>query len=227
MNYRYIMRDDPEFPDRIRQKPQKLGMPGSLWTRGDTSLDLLKGPTLAIVGARACSVYGRNIAQEYARVASEHDIVVISGLARGVDVAAHKGAVNVVGGGKTVAVLGCGIDNTYPASHDTVAHAMVAEGGLIISEWEPGVSCAPWRFASRNRIIAALADVVLVVEARFQSGSLITCDFALEMGIPVLAIPGQNDSELSAGPNSLIQTGRARICTRFQDVLDELEAVRA
>ena len=128
-------------------------------------------------------------------------LVVVSGLARGVDGEAHRGAIEA--GGTTVAVLGCGVDRVYPAAHAELARR-VTERGLIVSEYAPGVEPAPWRFPARNRIIAGLAAATVVVEARERSGALITADLALEEGREVFAVPGEITSALSAGTNALL-----------------------
>ncbi|MDQ3894630.1 MAG: DNA-protecting protein DprA, partial [Actinomycetota bacterium] len=145
-------------------------------------------------------------------------VVVVSGVARGVDGAAHQGALEMEG--TTVAVLGCGIDRDYPASNRELARG-IARDGLIVSEYEPGIDPAPWRFPARNRIIAGLAEAVVIVEARERSGALITADFALEEGREVFAVPGEMTSALSAGTNELIRLGAAPV-TKPADVLDAL-----
>jgi DNA processing protein len=145
--------------------------------------------------------------------------VVVSGLARGIDGEAHRGALAVAG--RTVAVLGCGVDRDYPAAHAELARAIVTGGGLVVSEYEPGVEPAPWRFPARNRIIAGLAGATVVVEARERSGALITADFALEDGREVLVVPGEITSALSAGANSLLRQG----ATPATCVADVLEAI--
>jgi DNA processing protein len=146
-------------------------------------------------------------------------VVVVSGLARGVDGEAHRGA--LAAGGLTVAVLGCGIDRDYPAAHAELARSIVATGGLIVSEYEPGVEPAPWRFPARNRIIAGLARATVVVEARERSGALITADFALELGREVFAVPGEITSGLSRGTNDLIRQGATPMLA-VDDVLEAL-----
>jgi DNA processing protein len=143
-------------------------------------------------------------------------VVVVSGLARGIDGEAHRGALEA--GGITVAVLGCGIDRDYPAAHAELARRM-CERGLIVSEYEPGVEPAPWRFPARNRIIAGLCAATVVVEARERSGALITADFALEDGREVLAVPGEITSALSAGTNALLKLGATPV-TSVDDVLE-------
>lgn len=143
-------------------------------------------------------------------------LVVVSGLARGVDAEAHRGALEAEGA--TVAVLGCGIDRDYPAAHADLARR-IAERGLVVSEYEQGVEPAPWRFPARNRIIAGLCTATVVVEARERSGALITADFALEDGREVMAVPGEITSALSAGTNALLRLGATPV-TGPSDVLE-------
>ena len=145
-------------------------------------------------------------------------LVVVSGLARGIDGEAHRGALE--SGGITVGVLGCGIDRDYPASNAQLSRR-IEERGLVVSEYEPGVEPAPWRFPARNRIIAGLCEAVVVVEARERSGALITADFALEEGREVFAVPGEITSSLSAGTNALLKLGATPL-TSARDVLDAL-----
>jgi DNA processing protein len=183
----------------------------------------LARPAVAIVGARACSPYGAQVARSLARELARAGIVVVSGLARGVDGHAHRGALE--GGGATVAVLGCGVDRDYPAPHAELAR-QIAETGLVVSEYAPGVEPAPWRFPARNRIIAGLAHATVVVEAREKSGALITADFALEEGRDVLAVPGEITSALSAGTNALLRLGAAPL-TRVEDALEVLGVERS
>ena len=138
--------------------------------RGDGALGLLERPSVAVVGARACSAYGASVALSLGRELAAAGVVVVSGLARGIDAAAHRGALET---GLTVAVLGCGIDRDYPRAHAALA-AQIAATGLIVSEYPPGVEPAPWRFPARNRLVAGLALATVVVEARERSGALIT-----------------------------------------------------
>ena len=216
MKVRVLRRGDGGFPALLTQIPDP---PSRLWLRGDAPPELLDRPAVAIVGARACSGYGRSVARLLATEAAASGAVVVSGMARGVDGEAHRGALTA--GGPTVAVLGCGIDRDYPAAHAELAGAIVAAGGLVVSEYEPGVEPAPWRFPARNRIIAGLAGATVVVEARERSGALITADFALEDGREVLAVPGEITSALSAGTNALLRIG-ATPATSAADVLDAL-----
>ncbi len=171
---------------------------------------------MAIVGARACSAYGSHVARMLGRDLARAGLVVVSGMARGIDGEAHRGALEA--GGVTVAVLGCGVDRDYPAAHAELARRICARG-LVVSEYPPGVEPAPWRFPARNRIVAGLAAATVVVEARERSGALITADLALEEGREVFAIPGEITSALSAGTNGLLRVG-ASVATSPGDVLD-------
>jgi DNA processing protein len=190
--------------------------PPQLYLRGAGEVSLLELPAVAIVGARACSSYGRSVARSLARELAAAGLVVVSGMARGIDGEAHRGALDA--SGRTVAVLGCGVDRDYPAAHAELARR-ICENGLVVSEYEPGVEPAPWRFPARNRIIAGLCRATLVIEARERSGALITADFALEEGRDVLAVPGEITSSLSAGTNALLRLG-AIPATCAADVLE-------
>ena len=211
-----VRRGESRYPALLRHIPDP---PARLWIRGEAELELLERPALAIVGARACSGYGRTVARLLATEAAGAGAVVVSGMARGIDGEAHRGALAVHG--TTVAVLGCGVDRDYPAAHAELARAIVAGGGLLVSEYEPGVEPAPWRFPARNRIIAGLSRATVVVEARERSGALITADFALEDGREVLAVPGEITSVLSHGTNALLRLG-ATPATSAADVLEAL-----
>ena len=216
MTIRRIRRRDPAYPPLLSRIPDP---PATLWLRGEADASVLGGVAVAIVGARACSGYGRSVARTLASGVAEAGGVVVSGLARGIDGEAHRGA--LAASGTTVAVLGCGVDRDYPAAHAELARGIVAAGGLVVSEYEPGVEPAPWRFPARNRIIAGLAAATVVVEARERSGALITADFALEDGREVLAVPGEITSVLSKGTNGLVRQG----ATPATGVADVLEAV--
>ena len=216
MTIRSIRRGEDAYPPLLAQIPDP---PSRLWARGEAPLELLRRPAVAVVGARACSGYGRTVARELATEAARAGAVVVSGLARGIDGEAHRGA--LAAGGATIAVLGCGIDRDYPAAHAELARAIVDTDGLLVSEYEPGIEPAPWRFPARNRIIAGLALATIVVEARERSGALITADFALEDGREVLAVPGEITSALSSGTNALLRQGATPV-TRAADVLEAL-----
>jgi DNA processing protein len=197
--------------------------PARLYLRGGAANDVLSRPCVGVVGARACSAYGAQVGRMLGRELAAAGLVVVSGLARGIDGEAHRGALE--SGGVTVAVLGCGIDRDYPAAHAELARRIRTDG-LAVAEYEPGVEPAPWRFPARNRIIAGLCAVTIVVEARERSGALITADLALEEGREVLAVPGEITSPLSAGTNALLKLG-AGPCTSADDVLELFGLARA
>jgi DNA processing protein len=210
--HRFLPRSSPDFPALLRAIHDP---PAGLFLRGVAKPDLLAQPSIAIVGARASSGYGASVARSLGRELASAGLVVVSGLARGIDAEAHRGALEAKG--TTVAVLGCGIDRDYPAAHAELARR-VADAGLIVSEYAPGVEPAPWRFPARNRIVAGLCAVTVVVEARERSGALITADLALEEGREVFAVPGEITSSLSAGTNALLKLGAAPL-TGAADVL--------
>ena len=212
---RFLGRSDGDYPTLLRELHDP---PAGLFVRGGADVGLLTAPAVAIVGARACSSYGAQVARLLGRELAAAGLVVVSGLARGVDGEAHRGALEA--GGVTVAVLGCGVDRDYPAAHAQLA-ARICECGLVASEYAPGVEPAPWRFPARNRIIAGLAAATVVVEARERSGALITADFALESGREVFAVPGEITSALSNGTNALLRLGATPL-TSAADVLESL-----
>jgi DNA processing protein len=188
---RWLPRSHGDFPPLLRAIHDP---PAGLFVRGAAEVELLRRSAVAVVGARSCSPYGAQVARMLGRELAAAGLVVVSGLARGVDGEAHRGALE--SGGATVAVLGCGIDRDYPAGHAELAGRIRATG-LVVSEYAPGVEPAPWRFPARNRIIAGLAAATVVVEARERSGALITADLALEEGREVFAVPGEITSVLS------------------------------
>jgi DNA processing protein len=210
--YRFLPRSGPEFPPLLHAIHDP---PPGLFLRGEAAPDLLARPAVAIVGARACSGYGTSVARSLARELATAGLVIVSGLARGIDAEAHRGALEAKG--TTVAVLGCGIDRDYPAAHAELARR-VAATGLIVAEYAPGVEPAPWRFPARNRIVAGLCSATVVVEARERSGALITADLALEEGREVFTVPGEITSALSAGTNDLLKLGASPL-TSAADVL--------
>jgi DNA processing protein len=217
---RWLGRSAAAFP---RSLASIFDPPVGLFVRGDEDAALLERPVVAIVGARSCSPYGASVARTLGRELAAAGLVVVSGLARGVDSEAHRGALEA--DGLTVAVLGCGVDRVYPAAHAELARR-VMERGLIVSEYAPGVAPAPWRFPARNRVIAGLAAATVVVEARERSGALITADLALEEGREVFAVPGEITSALSAGTNALLRIG-ATALTSAADVLEAYGLVAA
>lgn len=171
-----------------------------------------------MVGARRATTYGREVAEYLGRELGAAGVWVVSGMARGVDAAAHRGA--LAGGGPTAAVWGCGPDRVYPPEHDGLAEE-IAAAGCLISEYPPGTAPLARHFPERNRIIAGLAQVLVVVEAGERSGSLISARLALEEGREVMAVPGSVFSRLSAGPNGLLRAGAAPVVSA-SDVLEVL-----
>ena len=193
--------------------------PWALIGRGDP--DLLDGleshQAVTVVGARRATSYGREIARELGRELAAAGMTVVSGLAFGIDGCAHRGALDA---GRTIAVLGCGPDVAYPASHRALWR-QICEQGLVISELPPGTTPWRWTFPARNRIMAALAGMTVVVEAAARSGSLITMDLAADLGRDLGAVPGPVNSRASAGPNALL-AGGACVVRDAQDVLDAM-----
>lgn len=211
---RVIKKADTDYPDILRMYER---MPGLLYVRG-----ILPDPekkSVAVVGARNCSAYGKKEALRFAGVLAENGVQIISGMALGVDSWAHIGALEA--GGITIAVLGSGIDVCYPVSHEELYWRILESGGGILSEYGPGMPALPHHFPIRNRIISALADIVLVVEARKKSGSLITASYALEQGKSIYAVPGRNGDPLSEGCNLLIADG-AGVAWEPEILLEEL-----
>jgi len=212
--FRFVARSDGRFPRLLHAIHDP---PPGLFVRGGADPALLSQPAVAVVGARSCSPYGSAVARMLGRELAAAGLVVVSGLARGVDAEAHRGALEARG--LTVAVLGCGVDRDYPAAHAELARRICETGGLVVSEYEAGIEPAPWRFPARNRIIAGLCRATVVIEARERSGALITADFALEEGREVLAVPGEITSMLSAGTNALLRLGATPV-TCAADVLE-------
>ena len=203
---------DPAFPGHLRTLSD---MPPVLWYRG--ALDCLTAPGVAIVGARAASTAALEAARWLAAGVAMRGITVISGLARGVDSAAHRGALST---GRTAAVLGGDVGNVYPSEHDELADE-ITERGIVLSEYPPGTPALPYHFPLRNRIISGLARVVVVVEAAEKSGSLITAACALEQGREVMAVPGSVLNGRNRGGHALIRDG-AKIVETADDILGEL-----
>jgi len=209
-----IKQEDPAYPGLLKEIHDP---PKCLWAQGDCDFS---GPMIAVVGARDCTAYGQKVAYEIAKALARAGVCVVSGLAYGIDTAAHQGALE--GGGRTVAVLGCGIDQAYPARNQKLKEKIVRQG-TVLSEFAPGVEAAPWTFPKRNRIVSGLSLGVVVVEAGLKSGSLITADFALQQGREVFAVPGPVTAAQSEGTNRLIQNG-AKLVISVDDILDELGA---
>lgn len=211
--------EDADYPAQLRKLSDA---PYGIFYRG--KLPPPEEFRAAIVGARMCSEYGRSIAREIGRELAAHDVSVVSGMARGIDAAGHRGALD--SGGDTYAVFGCGVDVCYPNYHRQLYDEIAQHGGLL-SEYLPGAAPLAFHFPRRNRLISALSDVVLIIEAKRKSGSLITADFALEQGRDIYALPGRVTDALSGGCNQLIAQGAGMILS-VEDLLAELsiEAVR-
>ena len=197
---RQISSKSAEYPQKLNNYPK---MPEILFAKGN--LPDAKKPTAAIVGARACSPYGRIQAFRYAKILSSAGVQIISGMAYGIDAEAHKGALE--GGTPTYAVLAGGVDICYPSGNRPLYARILRENGGILSEQPPGMRARNYFFPARNRIISGLADLVLIVEAREKSGSLITAQWALDQGKIVYAVPGPVNEALSMGCHKLIYDG--------------------
>lgn len=211
-----VCRHSASYPEGLRDAPDApaaligLGDPGHLQRLG-------RHRTVTVVGARRATSYGRGIARSLARELAGAGYRVVSGMAWGIDAAAHKGALET---GSTVAVLGCGADVPYPMHHRAL-HGRIREAGLLLSELPPGTTPWKWAFPARNRIMAGLAAMTVVVEAASKSGSLITADLASDLGRTVGAVPGPVGTRMSAGTNQLLADG-AHVVREAQDVLDAL-----
>ena len=205
---------DREYPERLRHLSDP---PALLFCRGD--LGLLSAPAVTVVGSRRSTEYGRRVAERLAAQLAGRGIVVVSGLALGIDGAAHRGALEF--GGDTIAVLGSGVDVIQPSSHRALGLRIVREG-LLLSEFLPGEPARAHHFPRRNRILAALGAVVVVVEAGERSGAFITVEHALDLGRDVYAVPGPIDAPHSRGCNALLQQG-AHVVTSAMDFARELD----
>lgn len=201
----------PKILKQIHKPPKELYVKGRIL--GDTEF------AIAIVGSRIASMYGLTTAERLGYELASRGLVVVSGLARGIDSASHKGALKAHG--KTIAVLGSGLDIIYPPENKKLAEEIVEKNGALISEFPMGAPPAPKNFPQRNRIISGLSLAVVVVEAAKDSGALITADFALEQNREVFAVPGKVDSATSFGTNKLIKEG-AKLVQTADDIMDEL-----
>src|SRR5580698_4245235 len=208
--------EDDAYPERLREIS---GPPAVLWILGDVSL--LARPGIAVVGTRQPSPYGAGMAELLARDLANRRIVILSGMARGVDTAAHKGAIEA--GGKTVAVWGTGIDVIYPKENKKLAEQIVATGGAIVSEYPLGTFPAPQNFPIRNRILSGMSVGVLVIEAAEYSGTRITARCALEQSRDVYAVPGNATNKNAWGPNTLIKQG-AKLTATWEDIWEDLRS---
>jgi len=216
MKYEFKIFDSNKLPTRLRELPEP---PKKLFVKGELPSEDFKW--LAVVGSRKFTPYGREVCQKIISGLSGYPVVIVSGLALGIDSIAHKTALdnNI----KTVAVPGSGLSNDclYPSSNKNLAHEIVKKGGALLSEYEPDFRATTWSFPRRNRIMAGLSDAVLVIEAELPSGTLVTSRLATEYNRDVLAVPGSILSTTSAGPHMLIRNGATPI-TSPDDVLEAL-----
>ena len=203
--------------DYLRDLPHIPDPPKKLFIRGRLPAKRVK--TAAIVGTRKPSAYGREIATKIASECAKNGIVVVSGLALGIDSIAHRAAID--SGGKTIAVLANGVDKIYPRSHEDLGQKILQTNGAILSEYPNNTPARPWQFLARNRIVSGLADAVVIIEAASRSGTLSTANHALDQGKEIFAVPGNITSPLSAGCNQLIKNG-ANPLTSVEDLLDFL-----
>lgn len=211
---------DKNYPEKLKHiyNPPKI-----LYVLGNENI--LNRTSIAVIGCRACSDYGKRASYEFAQKLSQKGVVVVSGLAKGIDTYAHKGAISSLKNlqekfltnlGNTIAVLGCGLDIIYPAENKELYKQILQNGGAIITEYPLGTKPLKQHFPARNRIISGLSDGVLVIEAKQRSGTLITVEHALDQGKDVYAVPGNIFSNCSEGTNELIKQGAVPV-TKIED----------
>lgn len=210
----FLLKDDENYPRYLKEIEQP---PPVLFCKGEIILE--DEWAVAIVGTRKVTHYGKQIAEEFSRVLADHNITIISGLARGIDGIAHKTTLEA--GGRTIAVLGSGVDRIYPAEHKTLAEK-ITKSGAVISDYAPGTAPEASNFPPRNRIISGLAKATIVIEAGQTSGALITADFAASQGRNVYAVPGSIYNVQSKGTNKLIQKG-AKPLLDIREVLEDIQ----
>ncbi len=206
--------ESADYPALLRQIP---AAPPVLFVRG--AFAPVDDWAVAVVGTRRLSAYGRLVTHDLATALARNGITIVSGLARGIDGVAHRAALEA--DGRTIAVMGCGVDRVYPPEHRDLAHAIVDSHGALVTDFPLGTEPSSINFPARNRLISGLSLGVLVIEAGERSGALITARFALEQDRDVFAVPGNINSPVSAGTNRLIQQG-AKLVTRIEDILEEL-----
>lgn len=217
MNKKYVQIIVPRLPQWVNTFAFCSDNPICLFAKGDISLLSKKNTiTISIVGTRRPTPYGKHVTENLTRDLVHHDIIIMSGLALGIDAIAHQKCLNE--NGKTIAILGSGIDEPYPAHHQGLYEEILAKGGLILSEYPPGTPALPHHFIQRNRLISALSQGLVVIEGAECSGTLITAKYAGEQGKTVFAVPGPITSALSFAPNHLIQQGACLITSAY-DIL--------
>lgn len=213
----FITPFEKEYPDKLRNIPDA---PAGLYIRGKAPME--SDITVAMIGARDCSEYGRYVAEELGSFLGKNGVTVVSGMARGIDGISQWAALEA--GGTSIGILGCGVDICYPAKNRMLFDRLL-EQGTIVSEYPPGTPPRPMNFPARNRIVSGLADAVVVIEARSRSGTLITVDMALEQGREVFVVPGRVTDRLSDGCNRLIKQG-ASIMLSPEELLEELRELK-
>lgn len=208
--------DDGSYPALLREISDP---PITLYVKGAWEL-CINQPCVALVGSRKCSTYGVNTSQMLARELAAHGVTIVSGLARGIDAAAHRGAMEA--GGRTIAVMGTGLDDIYPRDHEKLAAQILESGGALVTEFPLGTPPIPPNFPYRNRIISGLSLGTVLIEATERSGSLITARLAMEQNREVFAVPGNITSRTSFGTNYLIKGAGAKLVQQWQDIVQEL-----
>lgn len=212
-NINLLVCNNKNYPEKLRHITD---CPTCLFYKGN--VNLLYKRNIAIVGSRECSNYGKQLAVKFAYQLAKRGLGIVSGGARGIDACAHWGA--IAAGGETILVLGNSLEYVYPPENKNLEDKILDNNGIIVSEYTSGTKPNQYTFPQRNRIISALSDGVLVIEAQKQSGALITVDFALEQGKDVFVVPGNITSKYSVGSNNIIKQG-AKLVTNLQDILEE------
>ncbi|MEU8224994.1 DNA-processing protein DprA [Kribbella sp. NPDC048915] len=222
---RFVIPGDEEWPEQIDvldeagQLSRRAGVPFGIWVRGRMSLRQALTSSIAVVGARACSSYGEHVAAELSCGLVDQGVTIVSGGAYGIDAAAHRAA--LAAGGVTIAVLACGVDVSYPKRNSALLSRIAADG-VVVSELPPGCSPTKLRFLARNRLIAAITQGTVVIEAAVRSGALNTAGWAEQCGRPVLAVPGPITSRMSAGSHLLIRERNAILATNVADIIEAI-----
>lgn len=216
MKVKKLTLNDKKFPEILKTIPQP---PKELYVLGDLA-PLLEMPRVAIVGSRKVTPYGRHVTQTLAGELARVGVVIVSGLALGVDSVAHEACLDARG--KTIAILPTSLDNIYPSSHRNLAQRILETGGVLVSEYESAMPGLKHNFIERNRLVSGISDGVLIPEAAVKSGTLHTANFALDQGKTVMAVPGNITSQTSEGTNNLLKTG-AIMVTELADILQALK----
>ncbi len=218
--YSFVTPEQVDFSERLRNIDYP---PILLWYKGDVSL--LNSAGIAVVGTRAPSLYGKNMTKEFTQKLVEQDLVIVSGLARGIDTIAHRSALE--SGGKTIAVLGSGLDRIYPSENSFLVDEIIEKDGLVISEYPPGTKPDYQNFPTRNRIVSGLSLGVLVIETDMEGGSMITAELAFNQNREVFVIPHALDNRKGRGCNFLIRNNTAKMVETVEDIITEFDWVRS